>query len=731
MASKATRQPALQLSVIIVNYNVREFLDHALTSIRKAMRGIRGEILVVDNASDDGSVDMLRRRYPDVVRIVNSTNVGFAKANNLALRRARGAYLLLINPDTIVQEDTFRVMLKFFEEHPNVGLAGCKILNPDGSFQLACRRSFPTPWVAFTKIVGLSALFPGSKLFGRYNLTYLNPDESYEVDAVSGSFMMLRREVYERVGGLDEDFFMYGEDLDWCYRIQQAGWKIYYVPQTQIIHYKGESTRRSNIDELKAFYEAMELFVKKHLSRSFLMSLLIRFGILVSSGVARIGQFLRPVRVAIVDILVVDLALMLAEWIWRGAFFSFPAQSYLVVYSIPALIIVACLNAAGVYTYRRMSISRTMGGVLVGYVLIAALVAFFKDYAFSRAVILLSGALSLLLLPGWRILLRLVGTATPVGRRSLFGRRTLIVGADRAAQEILRRLRSRVADGYEVLGFIDMTRRRVGEQLSGLPILGSSDNIGKIIEEYRISDVIFSTQTLSYSDILSIISHAGGRAVNFHIVPNTLEVIIGKASVDSLDDLPLVPITYNIEKPLNRALKRLFDVVVATLLLLSVYPFVYLKHTLGSSRSRFILSLPSVLIGRFSLVGPPNEPGSPEQTGGPVPFSGQSPLTEHASLTRQASFTRQAGRSIYLGKPGLTGLVQLQSGREITAEEAEQLNLYYARNQSILLDIEILLKTLLRSNARAVPSVTHDVAPTQAEGRLSRRHTRVKGEHHG
>lgn len=703
MASNATRQQALQLSVIIVNYNVREFLDHALTSIRKAMRGMRGEVIVVDNASDDGSIEMLRKRYPEVQRIVNSTNLGFARANNIALRRARGRYLLLINPDTIVQEDTFRVMVKFFEDHPEVGLAGCKILNPDGSFQLACRRSFPTPWVAFTKIVGLSALFAGSKLFGRYNLTYLNPNESYEVDAVSGSFMMLRREVYERVGGLDEDFFMYGEDLDWCYRIQQAGWKIYYVPTTQIIHYKGESTKRSNLDEIKTFYTAMELFVKKHLSSSFLLSLLIRFGIFISSGLARMGQWLRPIRVAVVDIVFVDLALMIAEGLWRGAVFSFPAQSYPVVYAVPAIIVVGCLNAAGVYTHRRMSITRTMGGVLVGYVIIAALVAFFKEYAFSRAVILLSGALSFLFLPGWRLIVRLMGRTTSAGRRSLFGRRTVIVGTDRAAQEILRRLRNRIADGYEVLGFIDTTRRRVGEQVAGLPIVGSSDNIGKVIEENRISDVIFSTRTLSYTDILSVMSRAGDRAVNFHIVPNSLEVIIGKASVDTLDDLPLVPITYNIEKPLNRALKRIFDLVVSAILLLSVYPFVYLKHTRGSSRSHCILSLPSVIAGRFSLVGPPNR---------------------YASIAKSDG---QAGPSIYLGKPGLTGLVQLQSGRELSAEEIEQYNLYYARNQSILLDIEILLKTLFRSN----PGVRQSGSSPLKERNVVRRPRSLKGARHG
>ncbi|RPH35293.1 glycosyltransferase family 2 protein, partial [bacterium] len=270
----------VDLSVIIVNYNVRQFLENSLASIQRAMEGLQGEIFVVDNASDDGSVEMVQASFPDVCLIGNRENVGFARANNMALARARGRFLLLINPDTVVQEDTFRVLLKFFEEHPDAGLAGCKILNPNGSIQLPCRRSFPTPWVAFTKVFGLAALFPASRLFGKYNLTYLSPDETYPVDAVSGSFMMLRRESYDKVGGLDEEFFMYGEDLDWCYRVQQAGYKVYYVHSTKIIHFKGESTRRSEIDEVRIFYGAMQVFVEKHYGRSGILKLVLKAGIL-------------------------------------------------------------------------------------------------------------------------------------------------------------------------------------------------------------------------------------------------------------------------------------------------------------------------------------------------------------------------------------------------------------------------------------------------------------------
>lgn len=670
---------------MIVNYNVRDFLHHALVSLQKAMKGMKGEIIVVDNASDDGSIEMVRRRFPAVQLIASKINLGFARANNVGLKRAQGKYILLINPDTLVQEDTLRVMLRFFEENHDVGLAGCKILNPDGTFQLACRRSFPRPWAAFTKMVGLSALFPNSRLFGRYNLTYLSPDETYEIDALSGSFMMVRREVYEQVGGLDEDFFMYGEDLDWCYRIQRAGWKNYYVHTTQIIHYKGESTKRSNLNEIRTFYQAMHLFVQKHLSSSLMLAFLIRCAITVSSRLAIVKAFLRPLGIALVDIILVDLSVVLAEWIWFGTFFRLPVHAYPIIYSVPALIVVGGMFWAGVYTHRRMSVSRSIVATALSYVFISALVFFFKDYGFSRGVTIISGMLSTVFLPSWRLSLRVMGKSSTERRRSILGRRTLIVGTDKSAQELLRRLRNRVSDGYDVLGFIDINRKRVGGELAGLSIVGSTDNIGKVIQDLRVSDVIFSTQTLSYADILSVIGRTREQAVNFHLVPNTLEVIIGKGSVDSLNELPLVQITYDIEKSTNRTLKRFFDVVVSFLLLISIYPFVYFRRIApGTSRSQFILRLPAVLSGKRSLVGPPET------------FQQVIEGTTHDSTGSPGH-----GGALYLGKPGLTGLIQLQRNRTLSEQEREQYNLYYAKNQSLALDVEILLKAMLQSRHQA------------------------------
>ncbi len=656
----------MELSVVIVNYNVRQFLENSLTSIFRALEGIEGEVFVVDNASDDGSPDMVKSKFPSVHLIENANNVGFAKANNIALREARGSFLLLINPDTVVQEDTFRVMLAFFREVPDAGLAGCRILNPDGSFQLPCRRSFPTPWVAFTKIFGLASLFPGSRVFGKYNLTYLSEDETYPVDAVSGSFMMVRREAYAQVGGLDESFFMYGEDLDWCYRIGRAGFRVYYVHTTKIIHFKGESTKRSDIDEIRLFYRAMQLFVRKHFSRSRIVLLFLNLGIIVRGSAASLARLARPMELALLDGLLVIGALLAGEFIYRGGLFRFPAYAYPVIWLVPASLIVLLSAAAGLYTTARYAVNRSFGAVAAGYVLVSATVFFVKDFAFSRAVVLLAGIFSLLFLPGWRFGVRLFGRGG--ARKTVFGRRTVIVGTGPSAQEVLRKLRARVDDGYDVLGFIDTSLRRVGEKVAGVEIIGSIDNAGKVIDERRVGEVIFSTDGLSYENILSVIARSRNRAINFRLVPGSLESIIGKTSVDELDTLPLVDIEYNIHRPGNRFVKRLFDLTAACILLVTVYPFSRAFRGADPGAKPRLSRLPDVFRGRLSIVGLP--PGDAQAAGGGPDVNG------------------------YLGPEGLTGLLQIHTHEDLDMQEREQYKLYYAKNQSLMLDLQIIAKSL-------------------------------------
>lgn len=678
----------MQLSIIIVNYNVRPFLENALVSLHKAMEGIEGEIFVVDNASDDGSVEMIQSKFPEVHLLLNAKNLGFAAANNLALYRAQGKYILLINPDTIVQEDTLHKMMDFFDKNPDVGLAGCKILNPDGTLQLACRRSFPTPWIAFTKIVGLSSLFPNTKMFGRYNLTYLNPNETYEVDAVSGSFMFLRREVYKKVGGLDEQFFMYGEDIDWCYRIQQTGWKIFYVHPTQIIHYKGESVKRSDVDELRLFYDAMHLFVKKHMSNQSLSHAILRIGIVLHSWLALAVKFSRPLPMVIADWLMVILSLGTAEYLYRGEFFRFPSYAYPALLIVPSAVIVSAMYFFGVYTLHRLAFMRSAAAVVAGYVVISALTFFFKEYAFSRVLVVVSGAISFLALPGWRLAARILFQSLRP-RKSLLGRRTLIVGTGNSGLGVLRKLRSRVDNGYSIVGFIDVSRARLGEKINGVEILGSIDNIGKVIREHKVTEVIFSTDMLSYMDILSVIGKSRERSVNFRLVPSSLEVVIGKTSIDQLDDIPLVAIDYNFDRPINRFTKRAFDLVVGSLLFCTVYALIKMRRALGQREvSRLggkILLLPKVLSGEYSLIGRPL----------PTPMETSLKIVMGKSRTLNLPRNGKEGTAPYLGKIGLTGLVQINEQAELTPEETEKYNLYYAKNQSLILDLEILLNSFL------------------------------------
>lgn len=677
----------MTLSVVIVNFNVRQFLENALISLARAMDGIDGEVFVVDNASDDGSAEMVRTKFPTVRLIENTVNVGFARANNQALRLAAGEFLLLINPDTVVQEDTLRVMLRFFRDHSDAGLAGCKILNPDGSLQLPCRRSYPTPWVAFTKITGLSTLFPTSRLFGKYNLTYRDPDATYPVDAVSGSFMMIRRAVYDAVGGLDEQFFMYGEDLDWCYRVQQAGFNVYYVHETQIVHYKGESTRRSNLDEVRVFYGAMELFVQKHFHRSPAVVIFLRLGIALRAAAAWGARTLQPVAFALLDMALVVGALILGEILYFGKLFRFPEYAYPVAWTVPALLVAFVGSLARLYTTHRFSIVRAASSVFVSYVIVAATVFFAKDFAFSRAVLLIAAVLTLIAVPGWRLVAMAAGKRRWLApkRKTLFGSRTLVVGTGTAGQEVLRRLRARVADGYDVVGLVDTTNARVGEKIGGVEVVGTVENIAKVIDERRITDVILSTDELPYTTILSMMSRSRTSPVNFRMVPTSLEAIIGKTRIDDLDPLPLVDIEYNIHRPSHRFTKRLLDIVLSLVLLATVYPVVRLLAGIGILRpkgaaSAGIRKLPQVLRGRLSFVGRPIG-DMPDPA--PVGAAGSAP-----------------NGGPYLGPYGLTGLVQISPLEGLSPEEIERYELYYAKNQSVLLDLEILLKAVLMAVRR-------------------------------
>ena len=258
----------MTLDIIIVNYNVKHYLWQCLDSVRRASQGLDVETWVVDNASTDGSVPFLRESFPDVHFIENTENVGFARANNQAIQASSGDLVLLLNPDTFMEEDALTHCIDFFKNHPQAGAVGVHMVNRDGSFARESRRGLPTPATAFFKIIGLSSLFPRSPLFARYHMGYLPEFADGQIEAISGAFMMLRREALEQAGLLDETFFMYGEDIDLSYRIGKAGWELWYTP-AMLLHYKGESTQQTSFRYVYNFYNAMLIFFRKNFSRRY------------------------------------------------------------------------------------------------------------------------------------------------------------------------------------------------------------------------------------------------------------------------------------------------------------------------------------------------------------------------------------------------------------------------------------------------------------------------------
>lgn len=267
----------MQLSVVILNYNVRYFLEQCVLSVQEAIAAIDAEIIVIDNNSSDESVLMMKEKFPDVKLIENKENFGFPKGNNIGVRQAKGKFICILNPDTVVAEDTFTKILAFAERQKNLGIVGCKLIDGTGEFLPESKRGIPSPWVAFTKIFGLYKVFPKSKLFNQYYAQHLDENETGEVDILVGAFMLLKKELYEDLKGFDEDCFMYADDIDLSYRALQKQKANFYFHETTVLHYKGESTIKDE-KYMKRFQEAMNFFYQKHFKKSLFFSFFIQIG---------------------------------------------------------------------------------------------------------------------------------------------------------------------------------------------------------------------------------------------------------------------------------------------------------------------------------------------------------------------------------------------------------------------------------------------------------------------
>ncbi len=659
------------VAVVIVNYNVCEFLEQALDSVARASAGLTVETFVVDNNSVDGSTAMVRERFPDVRLIANEANVGFGRANNQAIREARGRYLLILNPDTLVQEDTLRTLVAFMDAHPEAGAAGCQILNPDGTFAPESRRAFPTPAVALYRMLGLSRLFPRSRTFGRYNMTHLPLDAVCEVDALSGSCMMVRTAaLYEtrtsdetEAGGaglFDEEFFMYGEDLDWCFRIQQAGWRIYYTPDTQIIHYKGECTRKGELRYVRLFYGAMLQFAEKHFAddHSRVLAGLIRGGILARAGLSLAAQSAAALAVPFFDFslaLLIGMAVALGWSAQQGiAFQSFYYTALVPAYALATVLGVAA--AGGYRTRRRYPVRGVLSGVGMAFLAVITVSFFARSFAFSRATILFGFLLVAVVLVAWRLV---------VNRRQYGNRRALLVGSPAEAERLGGLLARRIDPPLRLVGFVDTAE--AAEAAPAVARLGAVRHLRDLVRLREIDDVVFAADSLTNTAILSHMRRLRDLPVQFKILTQGQDRIIGKASIDDFST-PLREAERFVAPLRSAAARRAVEVPVA-LVGMVVHPLVRLGVGLRPhGRLRRLATatarMPSVLAGRRALVGydagrahPPSDWGL---------------------------------------RPGLVSILDTLGAPPEDIVETHRAYWFYARNQSAALDLEILLRALFR-----------------------------------
>jgi GT2 family glycosyltransferase len=587
-----------KLAVIIVNYNVCYFLEQALLSVRKAVQHLEAEVWVVDNNSVDGSVEMVRQRFPEVRLIANKVNTGFSKANNQAIRESNAEYVLLLNPDTLVEEDTFVKVCRFMDEHPDAGGLGVKMLDGKGEFLPESKRGLPTPWVAFYKIFGFSRLFPKSKRFGRYHLGFLDNDKTHEVDVLSGAFMLMRKETLDKVGLLDEDYFMYGEDIDLSYRITQGGYKNYYFPETRIIHYKGESTKRTSVNYVFVFYRAMIIFAQKHFSsgNAGVFSFLINLAIYLRAGAAIAMRFFKQALPVLLDAVLIFVGMYFLKNYWEDNHkwvpTAYPPQFMAV--AVPVYIFIWLLSAyfSGGYD-KPFRTSKAVRGIFIGTILIAAISNFFDAYRFSKALIVLGGAWAMAAVVGRRLLGHFLKYKN-LRMGEALQKRIAIVGSQAESRRVIGLLKEAHVDAT-ILGFIsdDTAERSAGD------LLGELRQLNEIIQIYDVNELIFCGKDLSTSEIIGLMAQIFNKEIEFKILPETSEYIIGSSSKTSQGDYYTLQIDLNIDKKSNRRTKRLLEFFLSSgFILFSPFllPFV-------EKKSGFIRNCFGVLFGNRQWVG--------------------------------------------------------------------------------------------------------------------------------
>lgn len=681
----------VDISIVIVNYNVKEFIAQLFDSIYKSIGNISYEIILVDNNSVDNSFNYLSTKFPEVKYISNSSNVGFGKANNQAFKIAKGKYTFILNPDTLVQENTLVSLKHFLDSNIDYGAIGCKLLNPDGSFAPESRRQEPNPISALGQTIGLTKLFPNNKRWAGYYMNWLSEDTFTEVEVLSGACMFFRTSVLKELDGFDEQFFMYGEDIDLSKRTRDLGYKIGYLPSTSIIHYKGESTKKDNIDYVVVFNKAMYQYFLKHYSKtySYAFKFIIVLGIIIRGLTSYLKLKVIKYWQLIMDLFVIN-SLIIPLFIWRydieyHTFITNYKSSYLVVNLLLSSFYSLAGFQTGLYDSRKFMLGSMFKSIFLS-VSGTILVSFFlRDYAFSRLILVLTGVFSTLVLTIVRLFIRNTQiNKTESGRIKPL--RILIVGIDDRTIDIIRKIRSKVNWNYEIVGLVTQNDTIQIEQLENVTVSGSVNNLSRLCQMLKIDQVFFSSNTLSNNEIVRQMTLIGEMNIHTKLISEAKEYLIGKSNVEYFEDVPILDLDLAYNNTFNVFLKRIFDLLISAILLIVFSPvalFGFVKNIQGKTKEILDLNGKCVTIlspykkykwfNRYKLLG--------HIFRGNMSFIG-------------APLIRDGEEAPISYKKGLTGLRQINEHRLFRIEEKHQYELHYLKFYSIWMDFDILIKQL-------------------------------------
>jgi len=641
----------LLVSIIIVNYNVRFFLEQCLHSIDAASRNVPVQVIVVDNASTDGSVAYLQPRFPHVNFIQSPSNLGFAKACNLGLQQATGDYILYLNPDTLLAEDTLETGLNFFETHADAGAIGVRMIDGAGKFLKESKRAFPSPVTSLFKLFGLSRLFPHSKTFSRYHLGHLNAHQNHEVDVLAGAFMLMPKNVVDSVGGFDEVFFMYGEDVDLSYRIQKHGYKNYYLAETEIIHFKGESTKRGSLNYVRLFYSAMSTFVQKHYggSKAFVFNAAIHFAIWVRAAIAAAAKFVKWVGLPVLDALLILFSFWAVKQVWVLVVkpqMVYPNELLLIALPSFTLVYLTVAYYAGLYD-RQYRSRHLLRAALIATVTLLALYALLPEhYRFSRGILVFGAVLAFLLirwLRSWLVKANIIKRTVDATEQP-----DLLVAGTQPDFKSVQQLLQPHGLHTKIIGRLAVDN----DTENAIATLADTDKMVTALNAKELA--LCAGPTFTYKAIIRFIQQVPpSLRLRFHARGSSS--MVGSDSSSSSGAALSAEAAFNLSRPTHRRVKRLVDVAMALICLL-FFPlhFIFNRQAIG-----LLQNAADVLTGRKTWIGY---------------------ITNAAHLPRL--------RPAVLAPNGLTP----NAARQLPTENHQLVDYWYAKNYEAVQDVKLILK---------------------------------------